>query len=477
MSGGWRLVGVGNLEPQGYGCAGMNAALWMTLGLSVAVAQPEVRVVGDRVGGRKIANRSLHFDVERYVLPNGLTVLLSHDPTAQSASVNMGFRAGTLYEPRDRAGMAHLVEHVMLRGRTPDTDYVALLEAHGVVFLNAFTSSHFISFEVEVVPSAVPLALWVHCDRLATLPGKLDPADLDRHKSVVDVERIQRTVDVPFGGVEMAIHRQMFPRPHPMHSAVIGRPDELARVTLAEVQAFARRYLVPSNGVLTVVGRFDVAEVKAQIADTLGQLPPGRRARHPRNSQLEGKPAVYRVRERRARQPRVTVLWRVEGLGERSSDALTLGGWLLSNYVDGAFGTQVRANLTPVPGASYFRLDVTLPYDKPVDAATAEAEVFLRYLTAVDMPRDFLNATRLAIDRYFLFTMDTVRGRATMMAQMELADDDPTHPEGVSRRLWALDRQTIRHVAWTHLVQGNRRLVVHARPVRPRRPKLNWDER
>lgn len=447
-----------------------------TLGL-IAMTQSQVIAVRDKVQGRKTTGRTLRLDVERVVLRNGLTVLLNPDPTAATTAVNMTFRAGTLFEPPNRAGMAHLVEHIMLRGRTADTDYVAMLEDRGVVFLNAFTNPEFMSFEVEVAPSVVPLAIWVHTDRLATLLDKLDPNDLGRHRSVVDVERVERVADVPFGAVEMAIYRKLFPNPHPLRHAVFGRPPELAQVTMRDVRLFVGRHLVPANGVLTVAGKFDPERVKAQIRDTLGRLRSGKRARSPRNTTITGEPATYRMREYRARQPRVSVLWRLEGLGQRSKDALTLGGWLLSNYVDGAFGTQVHAGFSGMEGAAFFRLDVTLPYDKPVKAARQEAEVFLRYLTAVDMPRDYLNATRLAADRVLLFRLDTPRGRADLLTQLEFAGEDPTRSEVANQRLWALDRQTIRHTAWRHLVRGRGRLVVHARPVRPRVPKLNWDQR
>ncbi len=455
----------------------MSASLILAATALLTTAQVDVIAVTDRVTGRKIKKEALALNVERLTLPNGLVVLLSPDPTVASASVNMTFRAGTLYEPPERAGMAHMIEHVMFRGRTPDTDYLAMLDKQGVVFINAFTSPEMMSFEYEVTPSAVPLAIWVHTDRLASLLDRLDPRDLDRHRSVVDVERIQTSVDIPYGLVDMAIYRKLFPSPHPMRASVIGRPRELDRVTMADVKRFVRRYLVPANGILTVVGRFEPEAVKAQLDRTLARLPAGRRARPPRRSTIQGKPRTYSMKEYRSRQPRVSVLWRLEDLGQRSEDALTLGGWLLSNYVDGIFGTQVRAGLSAIEGASFFRLDVTLPYDKPIRAANEEAEVFLRYLTAVDMPRDYLNATRLAIDRFFLFAMDTVRGRAATITQLEMAGEDPTRPEDVSQRLWRLDRQTIRHVAWQHLIRGPRRLVVHARPTRPRQPKLSWEDR
>ena len=411
-------------------------------------------------------------------MPNGLVVLLSPDPTAASASVNMTFWAGTLYEPPDRAGMAHMVEHVMLRGLGPPTPTTSRCsKRRASTFLNAFTNPELISFEVEVTPSAVPLALWVHTDRLATLLDKLDPADLERHRSVVDVERVQTHLDIPYGIVEMAIFRKLFPAPHPMRASVIGRHRELKRVTMGDVKSFVRRYLVPANAVLTVVGRFNPDQIKAQIERTLARLAGGQRARPPRQAGIEGMPRTYSMKERRSRKPRVSVLWRLENLGQRTQDALKLGGALLSNYVDGAFGTQVRAGMSSVEGASFFRLDVTLPYEKSVEAASEEAEVFLRYLTAVDMPRDYLNATRLAIDRAFLFSMDTIRGRAAMITGLQMAGEDATRTESLSQRMWALDRQTIRHVAWQHLIRDGKRLVVHARPVRPRQPKLSWEER
>ena len=439
--------------------------------------QTTVSAVRDRVSGRKIDNARLAIEVERYRLPNGLVVHLSPDPTATTVAVNMTFWAGTLYEPPDRSGMAHMIEHVMFRGFRPDTDYVAMLERQGLVFVNATTSVDYMSFELEVVPSALPLAIWVNTDRIATLLNTLDPRDLDRHRSVVDVERIQRSVDIPFGAVEMAIFRKLFPAPHPMRASVIGRRQELQRVTMADIKTFVRRYLVPANGFLTIVGRFDPRVVKKQIARTLGQLPSGRRAEPSPHVGIQGRPRTYRMRERRSRQPRVSIVWRLEDISKRDQDALSLGSWLLSNYVDGAFGTQVRAGLLAKEGATFFRLDVTLPYDKTVDAATQEAEVFLRYLTSVDMPRDYLNATRLAIDRFYLFGLDSVRGRASMIAQAELAGEDPTQLEKLSQRYWALDRHTIRHIAWRNLIRGPGRLVVHARPVRPRQPKLSWEER
>jgi hypothetical protein len=71
------------------------------------------------VGERRAPPEALALPVERYVLPSGLVVLLAPDPTVSSAAVWMSFRAGALYEPPGRSGLAHLVKLAALRGVTP----------------------------------------------------------------------------------------------------------------------------------------------------------------------------------------------------------------------------------------------------------------------------------------------------------------------------------------------------------------------
>src|SRR5436305_12857734 len=107
--------------------------------LLVALAAWPAAAIDHRGEGRKTNARELSVDVQRFELPNGLVVLLAPDPTVSSVMVETTFRAGTLYEPRGRSGMAHLVEHLMATGPTPDTDYAAMLERRGSRLLNAST--------------------------------------------------------------------------------------------------------------------------------------------------------------------------------------------------------------------------------------------------------------------------------------------------------------------------------------------------
>src|SRR5690349_19522466 len=135
--------------------------------------------------GRKTTDKDFAVRLQRFELPNGLVVLLAPDPGSTSVLVWTTFRAGTLYEPRGRSGMAHLVEHLLATGPTPQTDYATLLESRRARNFNASTGAELMSFQAVVPAEELPVALWVAADRMGTLPSRLDDALVERHRQGV----------------------------------------------------------------------------------------------------------------------------------------------------------------------------------------------------------------------------------------------------------------------------------------------------
>lgn len=426
---------------------------------------------------RKSTPKDLALEVERYVLPNGLVVLLAPDPSSASVLVDMTFYAGAIYEPPGKGGLAHLVEHVMMSGTTPDTDYIAMLERRGARSLNAFTNTKTMVFRSIVAPRELPLALWVHADRAGALPKLLSAENFERERRVVAAERVERYLDVPYGQVELAIHSKIFPAPHPLSQHVIGLPEELDRATLADARTFIDRTLVASNAILTLIGNFDPALAKTWIEKTVGTLPVRARPAEPERPKGRPAPIALTFREELSRRPRVSMIWRLDSLSPDATYSLSFGAELLSNYLDGAFGTEIDARLFEQDGEGFFRLDVTLPHEKPIDSAEKEAEVFLRYLTAVDMPRDVFQLTRLARDRRTMFMLDTLEGRAYLLNDLEVRFGRITSSAEHHARHWKIARHDVQHTAWKTLITKGQRMIFHARPTKPLQPKLDWDER
>src|SRR3990172_5499051 len=121
-------------------------------------------------------------------LPNGLRVVTTPLPTAQSVSVSVFVGAGSRGEEERTMGLAHFLEHMMFKGtpRRPNAIAVAeAIEGAGGV-LNAYTSK-----ELTCYWNHVPLdELETGVDLLGDIPQNclLDPEEIDRERSVVQQE-------------------------------------------------------------------------------------------------------------------------------------------------------------------------------------------------------------------------------------------------------------------------------------------------
>ncbi|MBI5546976.1 MAG: insulinase family protein [Deltaproteobacteria bacterium] len=438
-------------------------ALSLALGVSgAALAQSR----SDIEESHRATEEMLSLDVERYVLPNGLVVVQAPDTSTSSVLVWMTFRAGALYEPPERSGLAHLVEHLMATGPTPETDYQGLLARRRARSFNAFTGVDKMIFTTVVPAEELPLALWVAADRLGTLPGLLDAALVEKERGVIEQERAERLVDVPYGLVEEHILARLFPVPHPLHGGVLGTPAELGRVTLIEVRDFIATRLVPANATLTIVGNFDSALAHRLVEQGLGRLASGRRAQPPPVFPPSAG-LVDKTEERISRQPRISLAWRFRDVAPDHSLALELGAQMLTLLVDGAFGMRIEADYAEhAGGESVFRMDLELPYDEPVAVVEDDANGFLRMLTLREMPVDFILTAHLAMDRAALFALDQLEGRARILVKLESLFERPESVGAFLLRHWEIERELVRDTARVFLRQP--RVIVHARPTRPR---------
>lgn len=415
---------------------------------------------------RKTRSEDVALPFEKRVLRNGLTVLMSPDPTTHEVVVDLSFRAGTLYEPPRRSGLAHLTEHVVCGGATPETDYGRMLELRGARDVNAFTDLDLMTFRAVVPPEELGFALWVADDRLGTLSSRLDPAELERHRRIVQSERALRLLDVPYGKLSAEVSKRTFPAPHPLHATAFGAPDELASVTVEDVAAFARQYLVPANGILTLVGDFEPATVMRQLEASLERLPRGTRAELPPHAKRPAPlDAHYQMKERVARRPRTQVVWNLPYVPNLEADALELGALLLRIYTDGALGTSLDAGFLRYSNGALFVVDVTSDRESTPSEGLDTAEGLVRYLTRTAMPDDVVDATFLAFDIEMLERLDSPTGRASLLTLLEHMDYSPQDAVRYTERHWRLTAAGIQTAARA-LLEGPRG-VFTALPVRP----------
>ena len=216
------------------------------------------------------------FAVEKYKLPNGMTVILYPDHTLPVATINTWYRVGSKDEPAHRSGFAHLFEHLMFMGteRVPNGEFDRIMEASGGSS-NATTVADGTHYYSSGPASLLPTLLWLDADRLEDLPRAMDQKKVDLQRDVVLNEMRQSYENQPYGRADLAIQQLLYPPSHPYHFPTIGTAEDLKAVVATDVKDFFATFYVPNNASLVVAGDFDPAVVKPLVASLFGTLPRG----------------------------------------------------------------------------------------------------------------------------------------------------------------------------------------------------------
>lgn len=211
---------------------------------------------------------------EKYVLPNGLKVILHVDKTLPVATINTWFYVGSKDEPERRSGFAHLFEHLMFMGtnRVPNGQFDQIMERAGGQN-NASTAEDRTNYYSFGPSNLLPTLLWLDADRLEDLGKAMTLKKLDLQRDVVKNERRQNTENTPYGKAYELINSLMFPKGHPYSTSVIGSHEDLSAASVEDVQFFFSTFYVPNNASLVVAGDFDPATIKPLVNKLFGSLP------------------------------------------------------------------------------------------------------------------------------------------------------------------------------------------------------------
>jgi zinc protease len=214
---------------------------------------------------------------EKIILSNGLQVIVSERHHAPLVSVHLRYAVGSKDDPPGRAGLAHLVEHLMFDGsRHVETGtFGRYLQRMGATEFGGATSLDDTVYWETVPSGGLEAALWLESDRMAFLLEALNQEKLDRHRNVVANEWRERAENVPYGLVSEIIAARVYPKPHPYHHLPAGTIDQLNAVTLDDVRAFVARYCVPNGATLVISGDVSIEKAKSAVTKYFGDVAPG----------------------------------------------------------------------------------------------------------------------------------------------------------------------------------------------------------
>ncbi|THC42876.1 pitrilysin family protein [Massilia sp. Mn16-1_5] len=211
---------------------------------------------------------------DKYVLPNGLQVILVEDKRLPLVAVNVWYHVGPANEAPGLTGFAHLFEHMMFAGskHLPRGLADRLMEGAGASDSNGSTDYDRTNYYDTVPSNQLELALWVHADRMGYLLDVLDQKSLTNQQDVVRNERRDTVENEPYGIVEEALNHALFPQDHPYRASVIGSHTDIQNAKLEDVRDFFTRYYGPNNASIVIAGDIDKVKTRALVAKYFGSL-------------------------------------------------------------------------------------------------------------------------------------------------------------------------------------------------------------
>jgi zinc protease len=220
-----------------------------------------------------------YFEVkyEKFILENGLEVVFHIDRSDPVVAVNLTAHVGSAREVKGRTGFAHMFEHLLfLESENLGKGGLDKLSAKiGGSGANGSTTRDRTNYLQTVPKDALEKMLWAEADKLGWFINTVTEAVLEKEKQVVKNEKRQSSDNAPYGHNWLVIDQNLYPQDHPYHWQVIGSLADLQAATLDDVKQFFKRWYVPNNVTLTVVGDFDPVQAKIWVEKYFSEIQSG----------------------------------------------------------------------------------------------------------------------------------------------------------------------------------------------------------
>jgi len=235
---------------------------------------------------------------EKFILDNGLRVIVHRDITTPMAVLDVMYDVGARDESPHQTGFAHLFEHLMFGGSINIPSYDEPLQMAGGEN-NAYTTNDLTNYYIQIPAENLETAFWLESDRMLSLA--FDENSLDVQRKVVVEEFKEHYLNKPYGDVWHKM-RALAYQVHPYQWMTIGKElSHVENAQLQDVKNFFFKHYTPANAILCVAGNVTTEQVKQLAQKWFGNIPSGEK--YNRRIPREPKQTNKRQLEVKARVP------------------------------------------------------------------------------------------------------------------------------------------------------------------------------
>jgi zinc protease len=278
----------------------------------------------------------IHFD--KFMLDNGLRVIVHEDHSTPMAVLNCLYDVGARDEDPSRTGFAHLFEHLMFGGSAHIPEFEIPLQRAGGEN-NAFTTNDLTNYYIQVPAENLETAFWLESDRMLSLA--FSEKSLEIQRKVVSEEFKEHYLSQPYGDAWFKL-RELAYTTHPYRWMTIGRElSHIETAKLQDVREFFSRHYLPVNAILVLAGHVNKNQVLELARKWFGDIPSGEK--YFRNLPPEPKQAMPRKMEVEADVP-LDALYKCFHMGSRLEDGY-YAAELISEILGGGGSSRLHQRL------------------------------------------------------------------------------------------------------------------------------------
>ena len=414
---------------------------------------------------------------KKFVLNNGLTLIIHEDHKAPIVTVNIWYHVGSKNEKLGKTGFAHLFEHLMFNGSEHfDDDYFKAMEKVGATGLNGTTSEDRTNYFEDVPRDALDFALWMESDRMGHLLKAITQAKLDEQRGVVQNEKRQGE-NRPYAIASQLVTQNTWPVGHPYSWEVIGSMEDLNAAKLEDVHEWFKTYYGAANATLVVAGDVTVDEALAKVKKYFGHIPSGPPvSKH--QAWIAKRSGTHRMKAQdRVPQARIYKIWNTPQYGTVENTMLRLASSVLSSgktsrlykrlVYDEQIATDVSAYADGSEIAGQFHITATakpgMGLEKIEKAIDEELAKFLK-----DGPTEAeLKRIKAMLEGSFIRGMERIGGfggKSDILAQNEVFLGNPDYYQTAIQEIRQATVESVMSTARAWLSDGQFVLEIHPFP-------------